>query len=181
MVPPVNTPREYAGPFAMPIVKMGYGGVSKSWEIPPPVNYPVTVSSTKADLYSHIAFVELDAQQAYKQALAWWATDDTRYADNALKIIKAWGNKQGGNKQWGGENGPLEAGWGIASMSKALELLRFKQQTATGKPWDLYKQEGQQVYDDYVYWVTTVMLPQMDAYVKSTTEKNYPNSHSNCE
>jgi len=172
---PVNTPLTYGGPFPMPIVKIGFGGVSNPKVIPPPDNYPVRVSSTEYAPYAHIAFVELDGQQAYKQALAWWVTDDTRYADNALNIIRAWGNKQGANQQWGGDNGPLEAGWGLASMSKALELLRYKQQTATNKPWDLYKQEGQRVYDDYVQWVTTVMLPQMDAY----TKKNEPNSLAN--
>jgi hypothetical protein len=38
----------------------------------------------------HVAFIELDAQMSYKQALAWWATGDERYANNALRIIDAW-------------------------------------------------------------------------------------------
>ena len=101
---------------------------------------------------------QLDGQQAYRQALAYWATGDTTHADNSLSIIKAWATT---NKQWGviGQNGPLEAGWGSASMSKALELLKHK-------PWPGYD-EG--VYQAYCRWYTTVLKPQVgDRGVTST-------------
>lgn len=47
---------------------------------------------------------------ALKQALAWHATGDERYANNALRIIDAWATT---NKEFGlqRENGPLEAAW----------------------------------------------------------------------
>jgi hypothetical protein len=32
------------------------------------------------------------AQMAIKQAMAYWATDNSRYADNALGIVEAWTN-----------------------------------------------------------------------------------------
>ena len=170
-----STPLVYGGPYAMRNVQIDYSGLTDS-RIPPPPNYPATAPK---DMSAHTAFVELDGQQAYQQALAWWTTDDTRYADNALRIIDAWATT---NKQWGiiNRNGPLEAGWGIASMSKAVELLRFKQ-------WQGYTQNrrGQAVYDRFVSWVTTVMLPQMDDYVDVRTrdqlKKNDPNWLGNCK
>ena len=173
--PPVDTPLTFT-PHAIQNVQMDWGGKN----VPPPNKN----ATEREKVSSHISFVELDGQQAYRQALAWWTTGDTRYADNALNIIKAWATT---NKQWGiiDRNGPLEAGWGIASMSKALELLRFKQQTATNEKWDLYRREGQQVYDDYVSWVTSVMLPQLDDCVydrtKGTMKKGPPNWLGNCE
>lgn len=34
--------------------------------------------------------MEFDARQAYKQAVAFWATGNYKYAQNTLKIIDAW-------------------------------------------------------------------------------------------
>lgn len=58
---------------------------------------------------SHIAFVELDGQMAFKQALAWAVTGDAAYAATALGIVDRWASR---NVEWGicAENGPLEAG-----------------------------------------------------------------------
>lgn len=36
---------------------------------------------------------------SYKQALAWWATGDDRYANNALRIIDAWASTNQVSKQ----------------------------------------------------------------------------------
>jgi len=165
--PPVDTPLTYGGPYAMPNVQADYGGANGANTVPPP-NYPPTAPKSNA---AHISFVELDGNQAYKQALAWWVTNDTRYADNALRIIDGWATT---NKQWGiiNRNGPLEAGWGIASMSKALELLRFKQ-------WAGYTQRGQAVYNRFTSWVNTVMLPQMDHYVDQQTPNAIANNDQN--
>jgi hypothetical protein len=52
--------------------------------------------------------------------------------------------------------GPLEAGWGIACMAKALELLR-----------DLPR--GIALLDPFVRYVNTTMMPLMDTYVYSMT------------
>jgi len=59
-----------------------------------------------------------------------------------------------GNKELGlqFQNGPLESGWVIAAMAKALELLRG----VTG--WQGY-------YDRFVTWTKNVPMPSMDFYV----------------
>jgi hypothetical protein len=41
-------------------------------------------------LLSTLATLQLDAQQTYKQALAFWATGNVTYAENALRITHAW-------------------------------------------------------------------------------------------
>jgi hypothetical protein len=66
-------------------------------------------------LCGHLSFVELDAVMAYKQAVAWWATGDSRHASAALEIISAWSSN---SSTWGMKtrNGPLEAGWGVAGV-----------------------------------------------------------------
>jgi len=58
----------------------------------------------------HIAFVELDGAMSYKYALAYVATGDVRYAEQALGILRAWMQK---NRRFGVQsaNGPLEAAW----------------------------------------------------------------------
>jgi len=58
----------------------------------------------------HIAYVELDAKQAYKSAMAYAATGDERHAVKAMDIIQMWSRS---NKVFGlrNKNGPLEAGW----------------------------------------------------------------------
>jgi hypothetical protein len=50
------------------------------------------------------------------------------------------------------QNGPLESGWAVAAMAKALELLR----EAPG--WDEH-------FEQYVVWTTNVTMPSMDFYV----------------
>lgn len=52
-----------------------------------PDNYP---AGAPRDNCGHVALVELDAQQAYKQAMAYWATGNVEYAKTALDIIEAW-------------------------------------------------------------------------------------------
>jgi hypothetical protein len=39
---------------------------------------------------SLLPLLQLDAQQTYKQALAFWATGNVTYAENALRITHAW-------------------------------------------------------------------------------------------
>jgi hypothetical protein len=57
---------------------------------------------------------------AIKQAMAYWATFDTRYADNALSIIEAWANT---NTAFGlqKENGELRS---TAWLPLLLQMLR---------------------------------------------------------
>jgi hypothetical protein len=58
------------------------------------------------------------------QALAYLATGNEQYARNAVDIVDAWATT---NKVFGvvWENGPLEAGWFVASVLKGLELLKY--------------------------------------------------------
>lgn len=128
-----------------------YGG----WEQTPPAcpaNYP---TFAPAGICGHISFVELDGQMVYKQALAYLATKDLRYAQNAFAIVNAWANV---NKAWGvsSENGPLEAGWGIASMARSLEMLRGVSGFSA-------------VRDKFVAWFNTYLKPQMVNYVDVST------------
>jgi hypothetical protein len=72
-----------------------------------PPNYP---EGAPMYICGHIAFVELDAKMAYKEAMAYAATGDERHAQLAMDIIQAWATK---NKVFGlkNKNGPLEAAW----------------------------------------------------------------------
>jgi hypothetical protein len=60
----------------------------------------------------------------FLQALAYLATGNEQYARNAIDIADAWATT---NKVFGvvWENGPLEAGWFVASVVKGLELLKY--------------------------------------------------------
>jgi hypothetical protein len=82
------------------------GGVNVNETNCPP-NYP---EGAPRKICGHVAFAELDAEQAYKQALAYAATGDARYAEESLKIMLAWATT---NRVWGvkHKNGPLEAAW----------------------------------------------------------------------
>lgn len=115
-----------------------------------PTNYP---PFAPLGICGHISFVEMDSQMVYKQALAFHATKDPRYAQNAFAIITAWANA---NKQFGGQNGPLEAGWGLAAMARSLELLRMD---AAFVP----------VRTAFVSWFNTYVKPQMVTYIDVST------------
>lgn len=70
---------------------------------------------------AHEAWVK-DAEQSFMQTIAYICTGDTQYAQNAVSILKAWPLK---NKHFNGPNALLEAGWGLASMTRAISLLEF--------------------------------------------------------
>lgn len=150
--PPVDTPVSWSpGPYAMAKVATKYGG----WEVTPPAcpaNYP---AFAPRGICGHISFVEMDGQMMYKQALAYLATKDLRYAQNAFAIANAWANT---NKAWGvsSENGPLEAGWGIASMARSLEMLRSVAGFTAAR-------------DKFLSWFNTYLKPQMVNYVDVST------------
>jgi hypothetical protein len=60
------------------------------------VLYPITAVLTIHSVCCHtchafsLLVAQLDAQQTYKQALAFWATGNVTYAENALRISHAW-------------------------------------------------------------------------------------------
>jgi hypothetical protein len=112
--PPVDCPPEgYKGPYAIPEVNIDWGGIDAK-----PLDERVCSDSfdpeAPQNLCGHLSFVELDAVMAYKQAVAWWATDDDRHLRAAVDIVAAWGSN---SSRWGVKtrNGPLEAAWGTAS------------------------------------------------------------------
>lgn len=154
---PYDTPATgYAGPYPIEKVCIGYGG-STSLTSFPPVGAAASLPKEAGSSYQHLAFVELDSTMAIKQATAFHATGDSRHAVNAFAIIKAWAAT---NKSWDliGQNGPLEAAWGIAAMAKALELLRGRQQFEA-------------VRGQFLAWNSSVMLRQMDHYMNDTLDK----------
>jgi hypothetical protein len=113
--PPIDCPPEgYKGPYAIPEVELDWGGIDAK----PPQRRVCAESfdpNAPPQLCGHLSFVELDAVMAYKQAVAWWATGDSRHASAALDIISAWSSN---SSTWGMKtrNGPLEAGWGVAGV-----------------------------------------------------------------
>jgi hypothetical protein len=130
-----------------------------------------------------VAFVELDAQMAYKQAVAHALTGNESYALNALDIVDAWARH---NKHWGlqDENGPLEAAWGVAAMAKALEMLKASTPThnATrpqGGAGDtppasaaglLLQRRWLDTMRAFAHWCKAVVHPQMAFYVDVITQ-----------
>jgi hypothetical protein len=72
-----------------------------------PSNYP---EGAPTNVCGHVAFAEMDAQAAYKQAMAYAISGDERHARNSLDIMLAWART---NKVFGlrNKNGPLEAAW----------------------------------------------------------------------
>jgi hypothetical protein len=65
------------------------------------------------------------------------------------------------------ENGPLEAGWGIAAMARALELVRSMDTSG--------------VINNFLNWVNRVPMQDMLYYTVNLTSKNLPNQYGNCE
>lgn len=91
----------------MEIVDIKWSGINTERVVCPP-HYP---TAAPQQLCGHISLVEFDAEQSYKQAMAYLTTGDEAYLQNSLDVIDAWAST---NKAWGqlDQNGPLEAGWG---------------------------------------------------------------------
>jgi Alginate lyase len=62
-----------------------------------------------------------DALAAYGDALVWYVTRDSRYADAAIRIMDAWSATL---KTHTNSNAPLQTGWAGAGWSKAAELIK---------------------------------------------------------
>lgn len=73
--------------FCRAVLASRYNGFSLESIKDCPKNLPRGVPAGQC---AHIALVELDARQAYKQAVAFWATGNYKYAQTTLKIIDAW-------------------------------------------------------------------------------------------
>lgn len=136
-----------------------FGGFnSKAASCPP--NYPKTAPS---NICNHVAFVEMDGQMTYKQAMAYLATRNEVYAHNLLSIISTWALT---NKEWGlgSENGPLEAAWGIAAMARSLEMLKGAGMTqALVVKWSHTTRM-------FASWYKAVVHPDMQRFIEMTQQ-----------
>ncbi|MEU1403833.1 alginate lyase family protein [Streptomyces sp. NPDC005728] len=63
-----------------------------------------------------------DAIAAYTDALAWYITRDTRYAQKAIQIMDAWSATITSHTN---SNAPLQTGWAGSSWPKAAEIIKY--------------------------------------------------------
>jgi Alginate lyase len=63
-----------------------------------------------------------DSEAAYTQALLWFITGDSAYAENAVKIMNAWSSTLTGGHQLA--NGPVQAAWCAEVWPRAAEIIR---------------------------------------------------------
>ncbi|MFD7921869.1 alginate lyase family protein [Streptomyces sp. NPDC059740] len=63
-----------------------------------------------------------DAIAAYTDALAWYVTRDSRYAQKAVQLMNAWA---GTLKEHTNSNAPLQTGWAGSSWPRAAEIIRY--------------------------------------------------------
>lgn len=63
-----------------------------------------------------------DAIAAYTNALAWYITQDSRYAEKAIQLMDAWSAVLQGHTN---SNAPLQAGWSASVWPRAAEIIRY--------------------------------------------------------
>jgi hypothetical protein len=63
-----------------------------------------------------------DALAAYSDALAWYITQDSRYADKAIQIMDAWSATITDHTN---SNAPLQTGWAGSVWPRAAEIIRY--------------------------------------------------------
>ncbi|GAA4571855.1 alginate lyase family protein [Planotetraspora kaengkrachanensis] len=69
-----------------------------------------------------------DAIAAYTDALIWYVTRDSRYAEKAISLMDAWSATI---RDHTNSNAPLQTGWAGSSWPRAAEIIRY---TYTGWP-----------------------------------------------
>ena len=86
--------------------------------------------------------------RCYLHTLAFLITKNQAFATKVFDIVRAWSNTC---KTFGliGENGPLEAGWGLTCMANSMEIMR----SVRGIPPD--------VHPAFVAFVKNVLMPQL--------------------
>ncbi|KIZ03532.1 secreted protein [Monoraphidium neglectum] len=77
----------------------------------------------------------------------WIVTGNPQYANNTASILWAWSTI---NKIFVGQNAPLEAGWGVDSMTRSAELLKYT--------WPGWTKE---LETTYIKWVNKLIMPQL--------------------
>ncbi|WP_411086274.1 alginate lyase family protein [Streptomyces sp. 061-3] len=63
-----------------------------------------------------------DAIAAYTLALAWYITQDSRYAQKSIEIMDAWSAVIQGHTN---SNAPLQTGWAGSSWPRAAEIIKY--------------------------------------------------------
>jgi hypothetical protein len=63
-----------------------------------------------------------DALAAYSMALAWYITQDAKYAKKAVEYFNAWSPVI---KSHTNSNAPLQTGWSGTSWARAAEIIRY--------------------------------------------------------
>ncbi len=63
-----------------------------------------------------------DAIAAYTDALTWYVTQDSRYAQEAIKIMNAWSSTI---QEHTNSNAPLQTGWAGSVWPRAAEIIRY--------------------------------------------------------
>jgi hypothetical protein len=96
-----------------------------------------------------------DALAAYTDALQWYLTKDSRYAEKAIEIMDAWSATITDHTN---SNAPLQTGWSGASWSRAAELIRY---TYDGWPADRV--------DRFAGMLRTIYLPEI---INGAPDKN---------
>jgi hypothetical protein len=71
----------------------------------------------------HDELVEADSREAYRNALAFAMTGDAAYAATVKRILAAWMAHIPGAERIANNNAPLELGWALGNMLKALLVL----------------------------------------------------------
>lgn len=90
-----------------------------------------------------------DGEAAVSAALIFWATNDVRYGELALAVLKAWATT---NKTFSGNNAPLEAAWSVCSMARAAELMKYASEMALAKKW-------KELEPTFFAWLDSLILP----------------------
>ncbi|NUT41362.1 MAG: hypothetical protein HOV86_15380 [Thermoactinospora sp.] len=88
-----------------------------------------------------------DALAAYTMALAWYVTEDSRYATKAIQYMDAWSATL---RDHTNSNAPLQSAWSASSWPRAAEIIRY---TYSG-----WSQAG---IDRFSTMLRTVYLPEV--------------------
>jgi hypothetical protein len=97
-----------------------YGSLTYSPEGPPPDGVINCGSYSNPDI--GCSAEDDDGSAAYTQALLFWITGNSTYAQNAIKILNAYGASL---KDYINSNAPLQAAWGAEKWARAAELIRY--------------------------------------------------------
>jgi hypothetical protein len=124
-----------------------YGALDYKLEGPPATGVIECGSYSRPDNGCHAE--DADASAAYVQSLLWYISGDHRYADNAIRIVNAYGHHL---LAYSNSNAPLQAAWSAETWPRSAEILK-------------YSNAGWQPDDQAVFtkMLKTVILPYLRA------------------